>query len=83
MTQHYSNPSRANDPHALPDVETFFVTGREIRNGEWPDLAEVGWYYWFCYPGCMPDGEPIGPFSTEEDAVQDFTDDMPWDTFGE
>lgn len=23
-----------------------------------------GWYYWYCFPGCMPDSDPIGPFES-------------------
>lgn len=30
----------------------------------------AGWYYWFCFPGCMPEGEPIGPYETEQAAVE-------------
>jgi hypothetical protein len=30
-----------------------------------------GWFYWFCFPGCLPDSEPIGPFKTCWDAVRD------------
>ena len=30
-----------------------------------------GFYYWFCFPGCMPDGEPIGPFENEAQALND------------
>jgi hypothetical protein len=37
-------------------------------------IAELGitggWYYWFCFPGCMPDSDPIGPFATADDAKQ-------------
>lgn len=29
----------------------------------------VGWYVWACFPGCLPDGEPIGPFANLEEAV--------------
>jgi len=31
------------------------------------DLA--GWYFWFCFPGCLPDSDAFGPYSTEEEAV--------------
>jgi hypothetical protein len=24
--------------------------------------SETGWYWWPCWPGCLPDGEPTGPF---------------------
>ena len=30
-----------------------------------------GWYWWLCLPGCLPDGEPNGPFATEEEAIKD------------
>lgn len=34
-----------------------------------------GWkkgFYWHpCFPGCIPDGESMGPFETEDDAVED------------
>ena len=31
----------------------------------------VGWYWWACFPGCMPDSDPIGPFDTMDDAIKD------------
>jgi hypothetical protein len=30
----------------------------------------AGWYWWACFPGCLPDGEPAGPFETEEAAIE-------------
>lgn len=33
--------------------------------------ALAGWYWWACFPGCLPDSEPFGPFSTEKEAVED------------
>ena len=30
-----------------------------------------GWFYWFCFPGCLPDSEPIGPFDTKAEALKD------------
>jgi len=30
-----------------------------------------GWWYWSCLPGCLPDGDPMGPFDTEEEALED------------
>lgn len=116
MTQHYSNPARENDPHALPDVETFYASqivtidclgcgqtdipwyaewqwfpsacplcGRlaedswiaKTGNGNDPDAQAYmespkrGWFYWFCFPGCLPDSDPVGPFATEADALAD------------
>lgn len=33
--------------------------------------TKVAWYWWACFPGCLPDGEPNGPFETEEAALAD------------
>lgn len=31
----------------------------------------AGFYYWFCFPGCLPEGDAIGPFETETRAYAD------------
>lgn len=83
MAQHYSNPKRESDPYALPDVETFFqetcmVRGIECRTEDDDDaLCEhAGWYWQACFPGCLPDGEPYGPFATEAEALEDAREGM-------
>lgn len=30
-----------------------------------------GWYWWVCFPCCLPDGEPIGPFASSSAAMYD------------
>jgi hypothetical protein len=30
-----------------------------------------GFFWWCCFPGCMPEGPAIGPFKTREEALQD------------
>lgn len=32
------------------------------------DPIEPGWYWWACFPGCMPDGLPEGPFAYSQQA---------------
>jgi hypothetical protein len=32
------------------------------------------WYWWACFPGCLPDGDPIGPFDTARLAYEDAMD---------
>jgi hypothetical protein len=80
MTQVYSNPKRESDPHALPNVEVFYMSDDEIESyghdSIWlcPDdgfYMDSGWYYWHCFPGCLPDGDPVGAFETEQDAIDD------------
>lgn len=70
--QAYSDPSRANDPHALPDIEVFYASQAEI------DLSGLdgspGYYWWSCFPGCLSDSDPIGPFTTESEALADAQD---------
>lgn len=87
MTQHYSDPKRESDPHSLPDIETFYIDASDYDSIEcfgcqqsldergFTDSDEhnehVGWYWWPCFPGCLPDGDPNGPFDTEEEALAD------------
>lgn len=73
MAQFYSHPEREDNPHALPDAEVFYNSGsgRGALRGDQDEIMPRGWYYWFCFPGCLPDGEPIGPFNTEQDAIDD------------
>ena len=34
-----------------------------------------GWFYWYCFPGCLPDSEAIGPFESYQQAKQAAQDD--------
>ena len=80
MTQFYSDESREDDPYSLPDMEVFYHDGAyeegdvfspECNDGE---PLEPGWYYWACFPGCMPEGDPIGPFASEKETIDDARD---------
>jgi hypothetical protein len=44
------------------DIKQLTLTGKPV---------DAGFYWWACFPGCMPDGDPIGPFQTEEEAIED------------
>lgn len=58
----YSNKEDENDPHKLPDVEVWHSHQYE---------CEVeGFYYWHCFPGCLPDSDYNGPFPTLETAIE-------------
>ena len=74
MTQAYSDPSRESDPHALPDLEVFYMGEKDMEPDtvwQWGDgsFREPGWYWWSCFPGCLPDSDPEGPFSSEAEAL--------------
>jgi hypothetical protein len=34
--------------------------------------ARKSWWYWYCFPGCMPDSEVNGPFDSEAEAREDW-----------
>ena len=72
MSQAYSNPDRADDPHTLPNIEVFYSTPAEM--GQFPIDTGGGWYWWSCFPGCLPDSDPVGPFDTEAKALSDAQD---------
>ena len=71
----YSDPDREHDDHALPDIEVYFLRTSVIQQDgltdEDGDQLEAGWYWQAGFPGCMPDGEPHGPFRTQADALAD------------
>ena len=70
MTQIYSDPDRENSRWSLPDVEVFYAREGELEMFNLPDEpSEAGWYFWACFPGCLPEGDPIGPFKKELDAI--------------
>lgn len=71
MSQNYFDPKRASEPTALPDCEVFYVEEDSDFHNEEGESLEAGWYWWACFPGCLPDGEPNGPFETEEAALAD------------
>lgn len=75
MSQFYSIPEREDEPHALPDCELFYRTAAENAADGWIDSEGdpygEGWYWWACFPGCLPDSDPIGPFATKKQAIDD------------
>ncbi len=54
---------------------SFEVFHKSNEEATWTDedgeqhTTGAGWYWWPCFPGCLPDGDPIGPFGTEEEAI--------------
>ena len=76
----YSDQEREAEEHALPNVEVFEVD--YYLNGDaLPDEAHnlpgsetIGWYWQSGFPGCIPDGDPVGPFATEAEAIADAQD---------
>lgn len=35
------------------------------------DTDREAWFWWSCFPGCLPDSDPFGPFASEDEALAD------------
>jgi hypothetical protein len=55
--------------------EVFYIDHAEALAEILGEDNDAGWYWWACFPGCLPDGEPHGPFETEEQAYADARDE--------
>ncbi len=54
--------------------EVFYVAPNTVPtwdDDEDPEYLPGGWYWHSCFPGCLPDGAPSGPFSSSREALQD------------
>lgn len=76
----FFDPDRESEEHALPDGEVFYVSPLIARynrenadHGDDGTIYTDGWYWWACFPGCMPEGDGIatGPFTTPGEALLD------------
>lgn len=68
-------PAMAEDDNEYGSFEVFYVNVREARrlivDDGWDEATISGWYWWACFPGCLPDGDASGPFNTEAEAIAD------------
>lgn len=71
MSYYYSSVEREQDPYALPDIEIFEMKEIDSDLG----ICEPGFYYWFCFPGCLPDSDTFGPYAAENEALEAARDD--------
>lgn len=68
MVSYYLNANDEQDPHKLPDLEVFWrEEGEDVDDDG--NYNQAGWYFWFCTPGCMPDGAATGPYGSAEEAL--------------
>ena len=71
-----SDCAAAADPWTIPSgIEVFYRTKKENRADGWTDSdgepLGAGWFWWSCFPGCLPDSDPFGPFDSELEAIED------------
>ena len=81
MSYHEFNNRRGqfgSEKHSFGSFEVFHFDPNYDPDAEQdPDNEEflpAGWYWHACFPGCIPDGEPSGPFGTEKEAIRDAND---------
>ena len=71
----YTEPAKKSDTYSLPNCEVFYsdksdhTSDTVFWNEDDQEPYESGYYYWFCFPGCLPDSSPFGPFKTEREAI--------------
>jgi hypothetical protein len=80
MAYHHFKSEEGED---YGSFEVFYMDKQALLAAEWARVNEntgtleptgegqpfePGWYWWACFPGCLPDGEAMGPFETEEEA---------------
>lgn len=61
--------SRAYDSHA--GYHEFHSEIPRKPYGSFEIFWNEGWFWWACFPGCTPDGEPNGPFAYSQQAHED------------
>lgn len=77
VAQRYPTKSALIDLCRTNNVEVFHVDARDAgasRNNKNEDMTRVGWYYWTCLPGCLPDSTAFGPFNSPLGALRDAYD---------
>ena len=41
----------------------------EVEAEDADEVNPAGWYWQACFPGCLPDGDPEGPFGQKDEAI--------------
>jgi len=61
-----------DEGESFGSFEVFYNDGRAVDTDKLTARdATPGWYWWACFPGCIPDGDAFGPFETEKEAIDD------------
>lgn len=60
----------------MQNIEVFYAEADTLEAETPGEYLPEGWYWWSCCPGCLPDGDAIGPFETEAEAEEDAQDGL-------
>ena len=75
---HQFHAEESQEPHG--SFEVFWWEGGHMLEqdeddtmplDDWRDPEPAGWYWRAGFPGCLPDGEPTGPFGSSQAAHAD------------
>ena len=74
----YPTTTQLSDAADASFCEVFHVDAADARESRRNSGAtpRAGWYYWQCFPGCLPEGggDALGPFSSMRRALCDAYD---------
>jgi len=62
---------------ALGPSEPFRCPSCERPADSIKHTKRTGWFYWYCFPGCLPDSDCFGPYDSEEAALDAAREDVP------
>lgn len=72
MRQAYTSPADEGDPLKLPNIEVFRIPeDYPYMEDETGQLVGPGIYFWYTTPGCVPDSYPMGPYDSEDEALEE------------
>ncbi len=55
------------NPRVMANMLDAIVEAEDIKGG---------WFYQPCFPGCLPDGSPVGPYDSAEKALEAAREEM-------
>ena len=66
MAYHQFTPADGSEPfgsfEVLYSIRAYTLDGK---------VEDAGFYWQSGFPGCLPDSDPVGPFQTEAEAIED------------
>lgn len=74
MSYFHSDETRKS---SVPNAEVFYANKGDLNSMDYDDEGDspAGYYYWFCFPGCIPDGDAMGPYNSTHEAIKACRDD--------
>ncbi len=69
MSKDYYQLCRDYNIEVFHNPDDYDIEHYDVFNSD--DTLQDGWYWWSCSPGCLPDGDPNGPFDSEIEAQED------------